>query len=192
MYGKCEICGKTFDNEPRFPTENGGEMCEDCYLELQKKTNSEREDESVWDVLENKDDYELDELEEALQWFKSNGYLDEAEEIESYLEAIENEEEEINYNGKETYKGSKSNIWVLYIKIVCDIFFVLIMLAGTIIGTMWGVFGAIIGTIIGVIVGFITIAPLMVGVTMCENISIMTDNTAKILMKLDEICERGN
>lgn len=196
----CGICRKSLGNEPKFPMESGGVMCEDCWLEFQKGEKDDKNengfDDRILDIIKHKEQYRSDKLKETSQWFRDNGYTNEAEEIEIYLKNSESDKNEtstiIHINGRE-YEGSKTNVWSNFMKTICYIFCgISTILFGVIGGGLFYgnnlvVLGVLLGALVGFILGFVSIAVVMLFVTMSENISILTNNSAKILAKLDEI-----
>ena len=81
-------------------------------------------------------------------------------------------------------------------KIICYIQWIIDVLLFILIGGLFyaknPLIGGFLGALIGFIIGFMVIAITMTFVTMCENIAITTDNTAKILIGIDEIKEHYN
>lgn len=200
MSTRCEICGKIFSNEPKFTIESGGEICEDCYLAFDSPNSNKNEettlDREIQEVIQNKETYTLSKLENTLEWLKENGYHSEAEELQVYIENYGRENEDsgdtVIYSNGRKYEGSKTSLWTDYLKITCVILWGINTIAGLFIGVLIGkitdyaFLTTLIGTGLGFMSGFVMVAVAMTFITMCENISTMTDNTAKILAKLDE------
>lgn len=47
MSTNCEYCGKVFENEPKFPLEGGGEICEACYISWKRENKSVKYDTQI-------------------------------------------------------------------------------------------------------------------------------------------------
>ena len=196
MSERCGVCGKIFSNEPKFEMETGKQMCETCYLAfLNEEENENRLDEKTLEILKNKELYTKEKLAETLMHLKEMGNnTKEIQELKEYIKSLKSDDEEQSkiYSNGNTYMGSKSNIWSNYVKAICYIFWGLDIILGVVIGALivgaggGAFFGGLIGGVVGFILGFVTIAIIMVFITLCENISIIADNSAKILAKLDE------
>lgn len=154
----------------------------------------------MWDIFKHKEEYRREKLEEVKKYFMDNGYYSESKELEMYIELMEQNEDE-DYNtiitrNNNTYIGSKSKIWTNYLKIICYIQWIIDILLFILIGGIFyeknPLIGVFLGALIGFVIGFMVIAITMTFVTMCENIAITTDNTAKILIGIDEIKEHYN
>lgn len=171
-------------------------------------------------ILQNKDQYTFEKLNEVLQWLISNNFTNESIELNNYITSLQqssyhntinqdyynsqfynnnqNLQNNTNYNVNQfnqsniKYEGSKTSIWTTYAEIFYYITLIVITIAGAYIGRMLAysdstvILFCFIGCLIGFIVGFILIAPMMTYITLCENISTMTDNTAELLYKIDE------
>ena len=167
---------------------------------MSRYTNDNSDDSKMWDIFTHKEEYRKEKLEEVKKYFMDNGYYAESKELKMYIESIEQDEYEdvdtiITQNDK-TYLGSKSKIWTDYLKIICYIQWIIDVLLFILIGGLFyaknPLIGGFLGALIGFIIGFMVIAITMTFVTMCENIAITTDNTAKILIGIDEIKEHYN
>ena len=191
----CGICGKRFGDERRFPMEGGGEMCEECYLAFQDEEMEEierndvsYEDKEILEVAGNKEKYSVHKIEETIDTLKMKGYKKQAKELEGYLDNYGKsvETDGAYYNNGKVYQGSKTTIWTNYLELSCYISIIVTTVIGIWLGSLIGGLGSLLGGAIGFIIGFVANATIMMIITMCNNISIMTDNTAKILAKLDE------
>lgn len=143
-------------------------------------------------ILDHKEEYSITELTNTIQWLRENNYYIEANGLENYINSLTYDNDE--YYDSE-HKGSQSNIWTTYLKISCYICLIILTILGFIIGSSFGnpsynlskfIMISLIGGGIGFIIGFISVAIIMAFVTLCENISTIADNTAKLLYKLDE------
>lgn len=107
------------------------------------------------------------------------------------FEKLDIDDSTIEINGKE-YEGSGTATWSNHVARLCYISWVVYTVVGAIIGGLifsldWNTFvGVLLGGFVGFMIGFTQIAFLMMLVTMHDNIATMTDNTARILAKLDE------
>ena len=193
MSKRCGICGKIFGEEPRIPMDNGEEMCEECWMAFQSGSVSlenERDiDKEILDVIHNKEDYTFGKLEETSQWLKDNGYTEDATQIENYMQNFEKQYNDSyqSYANSKGNRGSKTTLWASYLKTLCYISLVSITVLGAIIGgaifsiTDNVAIGVLLGLVLGFVLGFNIVAVAMLFITMNENISTMTDNTAKML-----------
>ena len=101
----------------------------------------------------------------------------------------------IEVNGKE-YVGSVTSKWTESLKKYCYIEWIgTVILFAVIGGGIFSLFdiafaGVLLGGILGYSIGYGLILVTMIFVTMNENISIMTDNTARLLAALDKGIEK--
>ena len=166
---------------------------------MSKYTNNNSDDSKMWNIFTHKEEYRKETLEEVEKWLMDNEYTAESKELQMYIESIEQDDYEdvdtiISQNNK-TYIGSKSKIWTTYLKMICYIQWIIDILLFILIGILEAespLIGGVLGALIGLIIGFMVIATIMTFITMCENVAITTDNTAKILMGIDEIKEYYN
>jgi len=192
----CGICGKRFGDERRFLMEGGGEMCEECYLAFQDEETENielndvsYEDKKILGLVSNKEKYSVHKIEETIDILKMKGYKKQAKELEGYLDNYgkDTEVDGAYYNNGKVYQGSKTMIWTNYLEVSCYISIIVTTVIGIWLGDFFvGGLGFVLGGLIGFIIGFVSNATIMMIITMCNNISILTDNTAKILAKLDE------
>lgn len=101
--GKCVVCGRVIEcNEPQILLETGEQICKECNLafsgEVVAKSIDEKEplDDDILTVLNNKEDYTYRKLKDTLSWLHNNGYIDEAHDLEKYINNLEKEEEREN------------------------------------------------------------------------------------------------
>ncbi len=175
MSENCEYCGKLFENEPKFPLEGGGEICEECYISWQKENEAENFnpaiDEKILDILEHKEDYRYEKLEEAIEWLDSYGYDDEANELKLYMRKAKRYEYEEKGNkiyGDDNdivYQGGGTTIWTSVIKFVCTLYMAVFTALGIFLGagmlSRKGAAGVLLGGILGACIG-IALSALMV------------------------------
>ena len=142
----------------------------------------------------------IDSLEQGLSYD-----YDESEDNINSLEQYEDDyilktKNNRKYNNKsyhnKVYHGSKSKIWTSYLKVTCFFtWFINIVLSMFICGSFLRgdrIYGVAIGALVGFISGFLNLPLIMTFITMCENISTTTDNTAKILMGIDKLNDYYN
>lgn len=171
-------------------------------------------------ILQNKEQYTFEKLNETLQWLIANNFTSESIELNNYIVSLQqssyhNTEKQVSYNNQfynnsqslqsntnynrrninqnyTKYEGSQTSLWTTYAEAFYYILLIVCIIGGAYIGRMFAysettvILFCLIGCLIGFIVGFILIAPMMTYITLCENISTMTNNTAELLYKIDE------
>lgn len=175
----CPACGKEVNEEMKY--------C--CYCGKTLENSIYTDDlifpEDITDICEHKEDYTIEKLYETVSWLNEHGFIEKAEELKKYIASMHTES-----NKDQSY--GKGNIWITYMKTVLYISLVIDVIIGMVIGSAIfrheGLFivGLLLGGGAGFLVGFILIASFMLIITLCENVMLMTNNTAKILEKLSE------
>lgn len=182
MSVQCGICGKEMDNEIKIQMKNGQILCEKCFRAFQTmQENRPVLPDELSEILNHKEKYAGWKLEETVSTLREKGYIGEAENLNRYLQ-----ENAVGTNANDwgnTYKGSKSRIWLYCCKTVLLILWFVSTALGAVVGASLedsSVY-VLLGGLLGFLVGFVSISLMMVFLTTCENISTITDHLTEIL-----------